>query len=161
MAKLARDPGVVTCQNGLAASLTALLILSSLATSSAEAGGVRRADESVGRFFKAVQDNDERLYGSVAPEIVLMAAPDFGVPMPLAGAREAFAKCTVLAVSPEEPMAEMRGFKFATAKLSCPTDGLGALDVAFVARRGKLLAAYPGGFPPPRSGGNQRPAPRG
>ena len=137
-----------------------LVALSALTASSAEAGVFRQADESVRRFFQAVQTNDERLYGSVAPRIVLMAAPDFGVPMPLAGAREALEKCTVLSVSREKPLAEMTGFKSTTAKLACPANGLGTLDIEFISRRGELLIAYPGGMPPPNSG-KHRPIPEG
>lgn len=134
-----------------------LVVLSTFAAGPADAGVFRSADESVRRFFHAIQTDDERLYGSVAPRIVLMAAPDFGVPMPLGEAREAFAKCTVLSVSQEKPLAEMKGFKSATAKLTCPIDGLGALDVEFISRRGELVSAYPGGLPPPNTGGH-RPA---
>jgi hypothetical protein len=133
---------------------TGLLVLSALAAGSAQAGVFRRADESVRCFFQAVQTNDQRLYGLVAPRLVLMATPDFGVPMALPQAREAFGKCTVLEVSPEKPLPESKDLGLATAKLSCPAiDPVKALEIAFVSRHGKLVTAYSGGMPPPRSRG--------
>ncbi len=67
------------------------------------------ADESARRFFQAIQNDDQRLYGSVASRIVLMATPDFGVPMALPAAREAFGKCRVLEISPERPEPRIKG----------------------------------------------------
>ncbi len=133
----------------LMAPWTTLILLSVFAAPPVEAGVFRSADESARRFFQAIQNDDQRLYGSVASRIVLMATPDFGVPMALPAAREAFGKCRVLEISPERPEPRIKGLKSTTAKLSCPPDGLGeSFEIEFVSRRGELLVAYPGGQPP-------------
>ena len=119
-----------------------------------QAGEVSRptvAELNVSRFFEAVRADNAKAYRAVAPKMVLMVSPDFGVPIGLAEARATFVNCQPQEIARPTKVTEVHGAVLVAVSLSCSDAPDGPVKVDFLVRRGRLLAAYLGGVLPGRS----------
>lgn len=109
------------------------------------------AELNVGRFFEAVRADDAKAYRALAPKMVLMVTPDFGMPIGLAEARATFVNCQPREIARPTTVTEVHGAVLVAVSLSCSDAPDGPVKVDFLVRRGRLLAAYLGGLRPARS----------
>jgi hypothetical protein len=108
------------------------------------------AKVSVTRFFEAIAQNNGPEYSQVAPQVYIMAAPDFGVPMSLDQARQALEGCRLRQIDNIKALDRVPGAFQVLVTLVCPTERHIAPTAGLLTDGQHILAVYPGGFPPPR-----------
>jgi hypothetical protein len=92
--------------------------------------GAADSKSAVPRLLEAIRTGDRTTYAEVAPKLVMMAAPDFGVPMDFDEAKKSLGACSVVSLS--DPRA---------------LDGVPVSIVTATMTDGKLVhGLYPGGI---------------
>lgn len=108
------------------------------------------AKVTVTRFFEAIMQSDSPEYLQVAPQVYIMAAPDFGVPMSLDQAHQALGGCRLQTIDNIRAVDRVPGAYQVLVTLACPAERHIAPTTGLLTDGQHILAVYPGGFPPPR-----------
>ena len=126
----------------LAVSLGVTLL--AVGTASAQAPADPKA--AVSRLLQSIKTNDASIYAEVGPKLIMMATPDFGVPVSFDEARKTFGSCSLVSLSDPKPLDGVAA-SIVTAKMTCgPPHPPGPVPFDFMAD-GKLVhGIYPGGI---------------
>jgi len=101
---------------------------------------------AVSRLLQSIKTNDASSYAEVGPKLIMMAAPDFGVPVSFDEARKTFASCSLVSLSDPKPLDGVPA-SIVTATMTCGPplpDGPVAFD--FMADGKVVHGIYPGGI---------------
>lgn len=105
------------------------------------------ASRSVVRLLEVLRKNDVEGFSKVAPSLVIMAAPDFGVPVPFADARKLFEQCVVSDVMEASPIKDMPAYYAVAATMTCAAEPpRPAATVEFLADGKQVYVIYPRGM---------------
>jgi hypothetical protein len=127
-------------------SFAALLPATSQAQASSSASP-SAAIHTVNRLFEAIHSNDAQAYSEVASKLVVMEAPDFGVPLTIEQARKVFDGCSLTSVSEPKPLEGVPGAFIIPATMNCSGKvPPGPLKIEFLGDDNQVIAAYPGGL---------------
>jgi ABC-type uncharacterized transport system substrate-binding protein len=120
--------------------LAATAIIAAQATPAAE-----RPDAVLKAFSDAVAAEDQAALGRLAPEFVMMVAPDFGVPGSSSEIMRTFRGCVFIAPQPATAVKGVAEASAVQTTLSCPSSApaKGKQDVVFLIADGKVAAMYP------------------
>jgi len=104
------------------------------------------AKAAVSRLLDAVKTGDGGLYAELGPKLVMMAAPDFGVPISFDEARKAFGGCSLTSLSEPKSLDSVPA-SLVTATMTCGAPWpKGPLTFDFLADSSAVHGIYPGGF---------------
>ena len=101
---------------------------------------------AVSRLLEAIKAGDRARYTEIGPKLVMMAAPDFGVPVSFEEARKAFGGCSLTSLSDPRPL---DGFpaSIVTATMTCgPPWPAEPATFDFMADGKVVHGIYPGGI---------------
>jgi hypothetical protein len=101
------------------------------------------------RLLDLVRTNDATGFSALAPNLVIMRAPDFGVPLGFADARKVFDGCTLSAVAEAKPIEGVPGAASVTATMTCAMRP--PVAVEFLAGDRQVYSVAPAGMSVRRS----------
>jgi hypothetical protein len=96
------------------------------------------------RLLDLVRTNDSAGFSTLAPNLVIMRAPDFGVPLSFADARKIFEGCTLSGVSEAKAIERVPGVGSVTATMTCSTRP--PVAVEFLAGDRQVYSVAPAGM---------------
>jgi hypothetical protein len=122
------------------------LVVTLLAASTASAQARADPKAAVSRLLQSIKTSDASVYAEVGPKLIMMATPDFGVPLSLDEARKTFGSCSLVSLSDPKPLDGVPA-SIVTATMTCdPPLPSGPVRFDFMAD-GKLVhGIYPGGI---------------
>jgi hypothetical protein len=127
----------------LAALLGVTLLL--IANASAQASPAD-AKTAVSRLLEAIKTSDRTLYAEIGPQLVMMATPDFGVPVNFEEARKTFGSCSLTSLSDPKPLDGIPA-SIVTATMTCgPPLPAEPVTFDFMADGKVVHGIYPGGI---------------
>lgn len=101
---------------------------------------------AVSRLLQSIKANDAPAYAEVAPKLIVMAAPDFGVPVSFDEARKTFAGCSLVSLSDGRALDGVPA-SIVTATMTCgPPFPPGPVAFDFMADGKVVHGIYPGGI---------------
>jgi hypothetical protein len=101
---------------------------------------------AVSRLLQSIKTNDASTYAEVGPKLIMMATPDFGVPVSLAEARKTFGSCSLVSLSDPKPLDGVPA-SIVTATMTCgPPVPAGPVSFDFMADNKQVHGIYPGGI---------------
>lgn len=129
-------------------------LIVALLVSSQDTAPLPQTSQNVGRLFEAIKSHDAAAYTRLAPHLILMAAPDFGVPLTLELAQRTLGSCTPVAVdapykaqNPSKMMAPGDDALLVPATLECSTPTASKrVPVEFQVDDQEVYVIYPGGL---------------
>lgn len=103
------------------------------------------AEVTVQKFVAAIKSKDSVTFAKMAPELVLMVTPDFGIPSPFSDVSRTFGVCEFNGIQPGVPIERLPGAVSVRAKLDCPDSSplKGSHDFVFLTSDGKVAGMYP------------------
>jgi hypothetical protein len=122
----------------------ALILVTTTARAEPPPAGAKAA---VSRLLEAIRTSDQAHYTEVGSQLVIMAAPDFGVSISFAEARELFASCSSTSLSDPRPVSTSIPAYIVTATMTCSAPlPAGPITFDFMADAVQVYGIYPGGI---------------